>query len=64
VLSKVPITYTPRPDVTLETELGVLVAIYRFVLFESKAGKSITEHVPQATTIEGPKQGKEADMTR
>jgi hypothetical protein len=52
VVSKVPITYTPRPDVTSEAELGVLVAIYRFVLTESEASKKIAEQAlsPTATT--------------
>ena len=63
-MSSARITYSQRPDATPEAEPAVLAAIYRFVLFESKAGKSLTEQVPQGTTIEVPKQGKEADMTR
>jgi hypothetical protein len=63
-MSSARITYSQHPDATPEAEPAVLAAIYRFVLFESKAGKRITERVPQATTIEVPKQGKEADMTR
>jgi len=41
------ITYTPSHEVTPEAELGVLVAIYRFVLTESEASKKIAE---QAST--------------
>jgi len=66
VVSKVPITYTPRPDVTSEAELGVLVAIYRFVLTESEASKKIAEQAqsPTATTTtEACKEGKEVAMT-
>jgi hypothetical protein len=66
VVSKVPITYTPRPDVTSEAELGVLVAIYRFVLTESEASKKIAEQAlnPTATTTtEACKEGKEIAMT-
>ena len=61
-----PITYTPRPDVTSEAELDVLVAIYRFVLTESDASKKITEQAlsPTATTTtEACKEGKEVAMT-
>jgi hypothetical protein len=66
VVSKVPITYTPCPDVTSEAELGVLVAIYRFVLTESEASKKIAEQAlsPTATTTtEACKEGKEVAMT-
>jgi len=66
VVSKVPITYTPRPDVTSEAELDVLLAIYRFVLTESEASKKIAEQAlsPTATTTtEACKEGKEVAMT-
>jgi hypothetical protein len=66
VVSKVPITYTPRPDVTSEAELGVLVAIYRFVLTERDASKKIAEQAlsPTATTTTvASKEGKEVAMT-
>jgi hypothetical protein len=66
VVSKVPITYTSRPDVTSEAELDVLVAIYRFVLTESDASKKIAEQAlsPTATTTtEACKEGKEVAMT-
>ena len=66
VVSKVPITYAPRPDVTSEAELDVLVAIYRFVLTESDASKKIAEQAlsPTATTTtEACKEGKEVAMT-
>jgi hypothetical protein len=66
VVSKVPITYTPRPDVTFEAELGVLVAIYRFVLTECEASKKIAEQAlsPTATTTtEACKEGKEVAVT-
>jgi hypothetical protein len=56
--------YQSRAGTTSETELDALAAIYRFVLFESKAGKRITEQVPAATAIEVPKQEEEAVMTR
>ena len=66
VVSKVPITYTSRPDVTSEAELDVLVAIYRFVLTESEASKKFAEQAlsPTATTpTEACKDGKEVAMT-
>jgi hypothetical protein len=66
VLSKVPITYTPHPDVSPEAELDVFVAIYRFVLTESEASKKIAEQAlsPTATTTtEACKDGKEVAMT-
>jgi hypothetical protein len=66
VVSKVPITYTSRPDVTSEAELDVLVAIYRFVLTESDASKEIAEQAlsPTATTTtEACKEGKEVAVT-
>jgi hypothetical protein len=37
--SKVPITYTPRPDATPEAKLDALAAVYKFVLFDSQASK-------------------------
>jgi hypothetical protein len=60
------ITYTPSHEVTPEAELGVLVAIYRFVLTESEASKKIAEQAlsPTATTTtEACKEGKEVAMT-
>ena len=66
VLSKVPITYTPHPDVSPEAELDVFVAIYRFVLTESEASKKFAEQAlsPTATTpTEACKDGKEVAMT-
>jgi hypothetical protein len=53
------ITYTPRPDATLEAELNALANIYRYVLFNSQArrggthdltNKTTTEHVGKRTT--------------
>ena len=57
-----PITYTTHPDVAPEAELEVLVAIYRFVLTESEASKTLAEQAlsPTATaTTEACKDGKE-----
>jgi hypothetical protein len=33
------IIYTPRPDATPQAELSALVAVYRYVLFNSQAKK-------------------------
>jgi hypothetical protein len=33
------IAYSPRPDATPEAELNALVAIYRYIIFESSASK-------------------------
>ena len=66
VLSKVPITYTPHPDVSPEAKVDVFVAIYRFVLTESEASKKFAEQAlsPTATTpTEACKDGKEVAMT-
>ena len=57
-----PITYTTHPDVAPESELDVLVAIYRCVLTESEASKTFAEQAlsPTATTpTEACKDGKE-----
>ena len=61
-----PITYTPRPDVTCEAELDVFVAIYRFVLTESEASKKFAEQALSTTATtptEACKDGKEVAMT-
>lgn len=53
------LTYTPRPDATLEAELNALANVYRYVLFDSQArrggphdltNKTTTEHVGKRTT--------------
>jgi hypothetical protein len=62
-MNKPRIVYQSRAGTTPGIELDALAGIFRYVLFESKAGKRITEQVPQATTIEVPKQGKETAMT-
>jgi hypothetical protein len=33
------LSYTPRPDITPDSELDALAAVYRFILFESSANK-------------------------
>ena len=38
-MDKVSIVHRPRPDATAEAELNALCAVYRFVLFESRARK-------------------------
>jgi hypothetical protein len=38
-MSSPRITYTPRPDATPEGEISALAAVYRFILFESRASK-------------------------
>jgi hypothetical protein len=41
--SEARITYSPRPDVTPESEVGAVSCVLRFILFESKASKKAAE---------------------
>ncbi len=38
-MDSVRITYAPRANVTPKTELDVLAAVFRYVLFDSQASK-------------------------
>ena len=53
------LTYSPRPDATLEAELNALGNVYRYVLFNSQSrkggphdltNKTTPEHVGKQTT--------------
>jgi hypothetical protein len=56
------ITYTPSHDVTAEAELAALVAIYKFVLFDSQASKGgpdvLTKNLTQEDTASQDMKGK------
>jgi len=63
-MSSPRITYTPRPDVTPVAELNVLVSVYHFIIFESRApGTNVAEPVPEsrsrdaAVTMRNNKEG-------
>jgi hypothetical protein len=57
------ITYTPRPDATTEAELDALVAVYKFVLFDSQARRGghhdLTNDSTKKWTTRQEKKGKE-----
>ena len=38
-ISKAPIAYTAHPNANPQAELNALCAVYRFLLFESRASK-------------------------
>jgi len=57
------ITYTPSDEVTTEAELAALVAIYKFVLFDSQASKGGQHDLTHDVATEGQKQ-KVQDKTR
>jgi len=57
-MSSARIIYTPRPEVTPETELDVLCNVFRFLLFESSASKKVAaEPTPEP---DGRNDGKKA----
>jgi hypothetical protein len=63
------ITYTPSDEVTAEAELAALVAIYKFVLFDSQASKGgpddLTQNVTRECTTRSEKKGTDnADVHR
>jgi hypothetical protein len=51
------IIYTPRPDATPQAELSALVAVYRYVLFNSQARKGDPHDLTNGSTIEVTKIG-------
>jgi hypothetical protein len=56
------ISYTPNHEVTAEAELAALVAIYKFVLFDSQASKRgpdvLTKNSTQEDTASQDMKGK------
>ena len=63
------INYTPSREITAEAELAALVAIYKFVLFDSQASKGgpddLTHNVTKECTTRPEKKGKDnADVHR
>jgi hypothetical protein len=58
-MSKVPITYTFRPDARPEAESNVLAAVYKFVLFDSQTRRGdtydLTDDSTPKTTTNGPR---------
>ena len=66
VPTKVLITYRPGPDATSQAELNTLVAVYRFILFESRGASKRAAEPTQLDTGEDENnviRRKEADMT-
>ena len=57
------ITYTSRPDATPEAELDALVAVYKFVLFDSQARSGghhdLTDDLTKKWTTRQEKKGNE-----
>jgi hypothetical protein len=63
------ISFTPSHEVTAEAELAALVAIYKFVLFDSQASKGgpddLTQNVTKECTTRPEKKGTDnADVHR
>jgi hypothetical protein len=56
--SGVEIIYRPRADNTAEAERDTLANVFRFILFESSAGKK--EAVEPAPELDGRKDGTKA----
>ena len=61
------VTYALRSDVTSETELNALAAVYKFVLFDSQSSKGgshdLTGQFTKECTTRPDKKGKEnADL--
>jgi hypothetical protein len=66
-VADVRITYAPRPDATPELELSVLAAVYKFVLFDSRANEGgphdLTSDPTKECATSQDKKGKEnADL--
>ena len=66
-MSSPRITYVSRPNSTTEAELEVLVALYKFVLFDSQAKRGGThdltnESTKKRTTGPGKKGNDNADI--
>jgi hypothetical protein len=61
--SKARIMYVPRPDATPESELNTLVAVYKFVLFDSQTRRGglhdLTDDSTNKQTTRQEKKGKE-----
>jgi hypothetical protein len=57
------ITYVGRPNATAEAELSALVAVYKFVLFDSQVSKGgpdvLTKNSTQEDTASQAMKGKE-----